>query len=233
MAQSVEALTGTMDHAGIQRALVMSAHARLVDPLAGNRLTKAAVEQSPALYGCLVGHLNRPDGSLNAMRELMPKRRFLALAVVGRSPEEPVSVAMADDLLNAYRRYTKPIMVYALNSASVRAALEIAKAYPMVRLVMLGMGGRDWPDAIRAAHAATNIVLETSGALECAKLPAAVDTLGAHRIVFGSWSPHTSAPAAMGMIEDAPISADAKRRILWDNAIRLFDLEGASQADAE
>jgi predicted TIM-barrel fold metal-dependent hydrolase len=233
MAQNASALTSTMSAAGVDRALVFSAHACLVDPLAGNRLVKAVVEQSPNLYGCLIGHLNRPESSLSAMRELMPRRRFLALAVVGTNREEPVTRSMADELLNAYRRYTKPIMVYALNSASVQGALEIARAYPMLRLIMLGMGGRDWREAVRAAHAATNIVLETSGALECAKLKCAVDTIGAHRIVFGSWSPHTGAPTALGMIEDAPISDDAKRRIMWDNAIRLFDLDAAPSPDGE
>jgi len=233
MAQSVETLANAMEHAGIDRALVFSAHARMVDPLAGNRLLRAVVDRSPALYGCLVGHLNRPESSIGAMRELMPKRRFLALAVMGRTPEEPISTAMADELLNAYRRYTKPIMVYALNAASVRGVQEIARAYPMLRVVMLGMGGRDWRQAIRAAHATTNIILETSGSLECAKLEVAVETIGAHRLVFGSWSPHTSAPAAMAMIEDAPISDDAKRRILWDNAVRLFDLDAAPSADGE
>ncbi|NLI00830.1 MAG: amidohydrolase family protein [Chthonomonadales bacterium] len=233
MAQNVEALTSAMQDAGIDRAVIMSAHARLVDPLAGNRLAGAAVERAPNLYACLVGHVNRPESSLNAMRELMPRRRFVALAVLGRSWHEPVSRAQADELLNAYRRYTKPIMVCALDADGVHAALDIARAYPMLRVVMLGMGGRDWRDAVRAAHTATNIILETSGALECPKLVSAVETIGAHRIVFGSWSPHTAAPAAIGMIEDAPISDDAKRRIFWDNAIRLFDLESPPASDEQ
>ncbi len=233
MAQSVETLAKNMEAAGVDRALVFSAHARVVDPLAGNRLVQAVVDRSPGLYGCLVGHLNRPESSVGAMRELMSKRRFLALAVMGRTAEEPITKAMADDMLNAYRRYTKPIMLYALNADSVRGALEIAKAYPMLRVVMLGMGGRDWRDAIRAAHAATNILLETSGSLECAKLAAAVETIGPHRVVFGSWSPHTSAPVAIGMVEDSRISDDAKRRIFWDNAVRLFDLDGAPTPEGE
>jgi predicted TIM-barrel fold metal-dependent hydrolase len=87
------------------------------------------------------------------------------------------------------------------------------------------MGGRDWRQAVHAAHSATNIVLETSGALDRSKLSAAVEVLGAHRIVFGSGSPATGVAAALGMVEDAAISDDARRRILWDNAVRLFELE--------
>ena len=219
------ALTTGLDHYDVQGALLMSAHARLVDPLAGNRLVKAALEQSEALYGCLVAHVNRVQSSLTAMRELMPLRRFLCMALVGSRLEEPVPYALADEILNAYRRYTKPLFVFALNGASVEAAQRIATGYPMLRVVLVGMGGPHWPQAIKAAHATTNLMLETSGVLDRAKVPAAVDTLGGHRLVFGSGSPATSLPAALGMIEDASVTDDVKRRVLWDNAIRLFELE--------
>lgn len=219
------ALVAPLSRHGIEGVLLLSAHARLVDPLAGNRLVKAALDQAPAFYGCLVAHVNRVQSSITAMRELMPQRRFLGMAVVGSNLDEPVPVSLADELLNAYRRYTKPVLIFALNGASVEAGLRIAKGYPMLRIVLVGMGGPDWPQAIQAAHVATNIVLETSGALDRAKVPAAVETLGAHRVVFGSGSPGTSPAAALGMIEDAAVSDEAKRRILWDNAIRLFDLE--------
>jgi hypothetical protein len=212
------------DHA-VERALLLSAHARVVDPLAGNRFVRAAVEQVPALEGCLVAHVNRVDSSVAAMRELMPLRSFLGMAVVGNDLHEPISLPLADEILNAYRRYTKPLLLVALNGASVHAAHQIAKGYPMLKVVLLGMGGRDWRQAVHAAHSATNIVLETSGALDRSKLSAAVEVLGAHRIVFGSGSPATGVAAAMGMVEDAAISDDARRRILWDNAVRLFELE--------
>ncbi len=207
------------------RGVLLSAHAHMVDSLAGNRLLHATVEHSPRLYGCLVAHINRTESSVSAMREMMPSRRFLGVAVLGRSLEEPVDEAAAHEILNAYRRYTKPIFLAAYNRASVETGLAIARKYPMLRVVLLGMGGQDWQTAIRAAHSATNIVLETSGALDRSKLLQAVETLGAHRIVFGSGFPGTCLPAALGMLQDAALSDEARRRILWDNAIRLFDLD--------
>jgi len=209
----------------IERAILFSAHARVVDPLAGNRFIRAALEQSPALYGGIVAHVNRVETSIAAMRELMPQSRFLGMMLVGKRFDEPLPFTLADELLNAYRRYTKPVFVPAFNGASVEVALRIAKGYPMLRVVMVGMGGPDWPQAIQAAHDAPNMMLETSGVLERAKIRAAVETLGAHRIIFGSGSPGTSPAAALGMLEDAAISDAARNRILWDNAVRLFELE--------
>lgn len=227
MSQTPASVVSDMSAHGIDRALLLSAHARLVDPLAGNRFVKAALSNAPALLGGLVAHVNRAEQSVTAMRELMPLRRFVGMALAANTLEEPIGQNLADEVLNAYRRYCKPLLLFALNGASVERALAIAKSYPMLKVVLIGMGGRDWRQAIHAAHSATNIVLETSGALEQAKLPAAVEALGAHRLVFGSGSPGTCASAALGMISDTGLSDDAKRRILWDNAVRLFDLEEA------
>jgi predicted TIM-barrel fold metal-dependent hydrolase len=107
----------------------------------------------------------------------------------------------------------------------VAATLEIARAYPMLKVVLIGMGGASWRAGIAAAHAATNVWLETSGALDLAKLPAAFASVGAHRIVFGSGSPHVDPAAALGLIEDSNLTDDVRRRILYDNAQRLFGLD--------
>jgi predicted TIM-barrel fold metal-dependent hydrolase len=95
----------------------------------------------------------------------------------------------------------------------------------MLKVVFLGMGGADWRAAIAAAHACTNVLLETSGVMDRAKIPAALEVLGAHRILFGSDAPHTDAGAAAGLIEDSDLSEEARSRILGENARRLFDLD--------
>jgi predicted TIM-barrel fold metal-dependent hydrolase len=218
-------IASIMQARGVTSAVVMSAHARLVDPLAGNRVLAKVIEQSPALYGCVVTHVNRVDASVAAMRELMQNRRILGMCVTGLGNEAVVDKIVAEDIINAYRRYGKPLFLYANNAAMTHAALEIAKTYTMLKVVLLGMGGHDWRVAIAAAHAATNIYLETSGPLDRSKIPAAFETLGAHRILFGSGTPHVDAGAAMGLLEDTNLSSDVRRRILSDNAMRLFSLE--------
>jgi predicted TIM-barrel fold metal-dependent hydrolase len=227
-ANSGASIASTMEARGITSAIVMSAHARLVDPLSGNRVLAKVVEQSPALHGCVVTHVNRVEASIAAMRELMQNRRFLGMCVTGMGDDEPVDKIVAEEVINAYRRYGKPLFLYARNAAMTHAALEIAKSYTMLKVVLLGMGGHDWRMAIAAAHSATNIYLETSGPLDRAKIPAAFATIGAHRILFGSGSPHVDAGAAMGLLEDTTLSEDVCRRIYHDNARRLFGIEEAA-----
>ena len=208
----------------------MSNHARFVDPLAGNRILRKVVEQGDGLYGCLITHVNRVDSSVSAMREQMPQRKFVGMAIAPARTGEPVTKILADEIINAYRRYSKPLFLFTPNAESVHEALEIARGYPMLKVIFLGMGGADWRTAIAAAHASTNVLLEIIRSLDRAKLPAAVETLGAHRILFGSSTPRVDAAAAAGLIEDSDLSADSRRRILQDNAQRLFQF-GADQAE--
>jgi predicted TIM-barrel fold metal-dependent hydrolase len=209
---------------GIESALVFSTRAAQADPLSGNRILKAMIEQEAGLYAGVTAHLNRVDASLQAIRELMGGKRFLAVLLTSTHPNEPLHPIVADEVLNACRRFQKPIMIKTPNAACVEAALHLAGTYNMHKFVLIGMGGTDWRTGIAAAHQAPNILLETSGVLDRAKVPAAIEVLGTHRVLFGSGMPHLDPAAALGLLEDSDIPAGDRRRILYDNAARLFNL---------
>ncbi len=225
VANSAESINADMKARGIERAILFSAHARNVDLLAGNRVLSRILDQGKGLFGCLITHTNRIDASQTAMRELMSHPKFVGMAIAGMHPLEPIDKLVADEIMNAYRRFGKPLFMFTPNGDCVHAALDLAKAYNTYRVVFLGMGGEDWRVAIAAARSATNVLLETSGSLDRAKIPAAVETLGVHRILFGSGSPHLDAAAALGLLEDSGLSEEFQRRILSLNALRLFGMD--------
>ena len=227
--QNAGQISQLMRARGIERCIIMSARAAQADPLSGNRILKAMVEQEAGLFGCLVAHLNRVDASLQAIRDLMSSRRFVAVALISTNPEEPLHSLVADEVLNACRRYQKPVFLHTPNAACVEVGLHLAKTYNMHKFVFLGMGGADWRTGIAAAHQSVNIHLEMSGALDRAKLPAAIEAIGSHRILFGSGMPHLDPVASLGLIEDSGISAIDQRRILRDNAGKMFNLDGAEE----
>ncbi len=230
--QNAAQISQTMTARGIERALLMSARAAQADPLSGNRILKAMIESGPGLYGCLVAHLNRVDASLQAIRDLLGNRRFLAVMLTSTKPDEPLHPLVADEVLNACRRYQKPIFLPTPNAACVEIGLQLAKASASHRFVFVGMGGTDWRTAIAAAHQSVNIFLETSGPLDRGKLPAALEAIGSHRIVFGSGTPYRDAAAALGLLADSDLSPTDMRRILHDNAAKLFNLHEV-EAEAE
>ncbi|MBI2440854.1 MAG: amidohydrolase [Lentisphaerae bacterium] len=78
-----------------------------------------------------------------------------------------------------------------------------------------------------------NIYTDTSSAksLTPGLIEWAVAALGAERVLYGTDSPLYFAPMQRARIDHAAISAEAKRLILRDNAIRLFHLESAIGED--
>ncbi len=212
---------------GIGGAVLMSSRAVQADPLSGNRILKAMIDPLPELYGCLVAHLNRVDASLQAIKDLMGSKKFIGVMLTSTNPAEPLHPLVADEVLNACRRYQKPIFLPTPNAACVETALQLAKTYNMHKFVFLGMGGADWRTGIAAAHQSVNIILETSGALDRAKIPAAIEMIGSHRILFGSGMPAHDPVATLGLLEDSEISPNDSRRILHENAAKLLNLNSS------
>ena len=210
---------------GIERAVLISTRAVQVDPDSGNRILKQMIETEAGMYGCLVAHTNRVDASLAAIKDLLSGRRMVAVFLTSTTPHLPLQPLVADELLNACRRYQKPIYIATPNAACVEMGLQLAKTYTMHKFVFLGMGGRDWRAAIAAAQQSVNIFLETSGPLDRLKIGAAVDVIGGHRVLFGSAMPTLDPAAALGLLHDSDISSVEQRRILHDNAAKLFNLD--------
>ncbi len=220
--QTADQIWQALQPRGITRAVLFSTRAGRVDPLSGNRVLKTMIESQPTLYAGITAHTGRVDSSVQAIKELLGNSKFVGTLVVGSDPEAPLHPLIADDILNACRRYQKPIFIYTPNAACVEVAHTLAKQYSMHRFVFLGMGGKDWQNAVAAAHQATNVMLEVSGELDNAKIPSAVNTLGAHRILFGSGAPHQDPVATMGLLAEAGLSNTNLQRILIENANKLF-----------
>ena len=222
--QNVGQVSALLHARGIDRAVLLSERAARVDPLTGNRILKASLDQSEGLYGCLVTHVNRVDASIQAIKDMLANKKFVAVLLTGNDPNEPLHPLLADEVLNACRRYQKPVFLHTPNAACVEVALHFAKTYSTHKFVFLGMGGADWRTGIAAAHQAVNIFLETSGVMDRAKIAAAVEAVGPHRVVFGSGLPSLDPAAALGLIKDASIGQNEHRRLLYDNAFRLLNL---------
>ncbi len=222
--QNAEQVAQLCQQRGISNAVLFSQRALRVDPLAGNHLLKTMIDPHPSLFGAVVAHTSRVEASVQSVRDILGNKRFVGTLLTGANEGEPLHPLLSDEILLACRRYQKPIFISTPNAACVEVGLHLAKAYSMHRFVLLGMGGQDWQFAIAAAQQATNIFLETSGVLDLAKLPAALEVLGAHRVLFGSGSPYQDPMAVLGLLAEAGITAINLQRILFDNAVKLFGL---------
>lgn len=112
---------------------------------------------------------------------------------------------------------------------------EVAPRYPNVPVILTKMGrsiGRYFDSAMTVAMRNVNVYFDVVGT-NAEHLRFAIDKIGAHRILFGTdWSatwrwiakPTTLHKMRMRVLDDAHLSEEERRMILWENAVRLFGI---------
>ncbi len=95
-------------------------------------------------------------------------------------------------------------------------ALNIAKKYPNLTIIL----GHLREGCINALQQAENVYVETSASLpEFVELSLDVDE---DRVLFGSDVPYLRYPVQMAIVDSANISNRARRKVYYENFMRLF-----------
>lgn len=215
-------LMRSMQKYGVDKSIISSTIGNSCDFRRGNAQIAKIVKTNPALLGCMVANINYPELSQKDMHAYMGDDSFVSLLVISGVRGQHVTLAESEEILNAHRRFIKPVYLHTPNQAAALAANEIAKAFPIMKFVLIGMGGEDWRMATVLAERTLNLVLEVSGSSSPDKIEFAVEHIGGHRIVYGSGLPYVDPSAVIGMVQDAEISDADKRNILSGSARRVF-----------
>src|SRR5215471_18349256 len=113
---------------------------------------------------------------------------------------------------------------------------EVAMRHPTVPIILTKMGrsiGRYFDSAMTVAMRNVNVYFDVVGT-NPQHLRFAIDKLGAHRIMFGTdWSatwrwisvPTTLHKLRLKVLDDANLTEEERRLILWDNAVKVFKLD--------
>jgi predicted TIM-barrel fold metal-dependent hydrolase len=219
---------------GISAAFFSSDLAARYDPVSGNDALASALESTNDnnLYGWLVLHPDRTDdANLQLRRHLSGSRRFIGAALYADPlTGVPVTLRSAQEVITAYRRFSRPLLVQTQSAEAMFEAARIAQEVGTnIKVIASGMGGEEWREAIDLAAKPLNLFLDISGALTPEKIEYAIDTLGGTRkLLFASGAPATDPAAVLGMINDLKLDAEDREKILSGNALRLFELSGIS-----
>jgi len=215
-------LARSMQKYGAAMSVVSSTVGNSCDFRLGNMQIAKVVQANKALRGCVVANINYPEQSQEDMHRYLSSDSFAGLLLTSGVRGRHVTLAEAEEILNAHRRFVKPVFIHTWDSVSLIAANEMAKAFPIMKFVLLGMGGEDWRMATMLADRTLNLVLEISGSFSPDKIKFAVEHIGSHRLVYGSGLPYVDPSAVIGLVEDADISDADKRNIFEGSARRLF-----------
>jgi predicted TIM-barrel fold metal-dependent hydrolase len=219
-----DGLLAAMNRYGATQVGLISGLAADCDFVAGNRALAQVLDPTVGLYGYAVLSADYAEESQQEMRQWLTKSEFLGGVLFGHSGE-PVTVDDARDILNAYRRFSKPMAIYVPDADAVHAARAIAAEFPAMKFVLLGMGGDHWRTALGVAKKHLNVYLEISGSLDSDKVAHAAEALTPRKILFGSGFPLADPQAILGLVEAAPTITNADRdRIRSQNAAALFNV---------
>jgi len=99
---------------------------------------------------------------------------------------------------------------------------HLARRYPRTSIVMAHMGGV-WQRGVRTIRPYRNVYTDICGSRAyLGMVEHAVHELGVERVLFGSDAHGRAFSGQIAKVVAAEVSAADKRRILWDNAARLF-----------
>ncbi len=223
-----------VDAARVQRVMqrarfdlvgVASRRALAGDIAAGNAETKGLLSSVPQARGWVVVNPTYPERSAEEMRRHLSSSRWLGAVIHPGIAREMLTSASTREVLNAYRRYTRPLLVHIPNGAAVRDLEVLAAEFTTLKFIAAGAGGDDWQDCMYAAKRYVNIHLEPlSGGSHRGKLETILQVLGPNRVLFASNYPEFNPGASLGLLMEAKISDGEKQNILTNNAVRLFGL---------
>ena len=107
-------------------------------------------------------------------------------------------------------------------------ALNVAKLYPKIKVIMAHMGGNDTSivkRALKESKNVQNVWFETSGITTPFRIEIAVEVIGPKRILFGSDVPWCSFRSIYYGVEDTLLDEKIKNMIFYENFIKLLKLE--------
>lgn len=226
-------LARSMQKYGVERCIVSSTIGNSCDFRRGNAQIAKVAQASKSMLGCVVVNINYAELSQKEMHAYLPGSEFAGMLLTSGVRGRHVTLAEGEELLNAYRRFVKPVFLHTFDQASVLAANEIAKAFPAMKFILLSMGGDDWRMAAVLAERTLNLVLEVSGSFSPDKIQFASERIGSHRMVYGSGLPYVDPSATIGLVQDADISDADKRNIFENSARKLFGWGRAARGAAQ
>jgi hypothetical protein len=224
-----EAVLATMRQYRFNAVALISGQAATCDFVTGNERLREILDVEAGMFGYVTLNAGYPAESLEEQRKHLTRREFIAGLLFGHDGI-PVNLADVRDILNAQRRFAKPIAIHVPNAEAAIAVHEIAAEFPAMKFILLTMGGEDWHSAVVAAKQHVNLYLEISGALDSDKIAYASSMLTPRKLLYGSSLPYSDPQLTIGLIEEATtLTAMDRNRVYYQNAQQFF----TTQRDSE
>ena len=228
--KTLEQIQEMMAQRNIEKNVMMSYMSIFGDFQKGNKELFEAIAEHDNLYGYCYINGNYLDESIKQMKTYLPLDKCRGIKF---HPEYSAKRPNDKDLLPLFEqlcfKYEKPALIHswpvgehsnAQSFSHPNLIAALAELLPELKIIMGHMGGPSWQEAIDIAKPYPNLYLDTvSTYTDYDKVKAAVDALGAERVIFASGGAFDS---QLGVIYDSEITEEEKKIVLYDAAERVF-----------
>jgi predicted TIM-barrel fold metal-dependent hydrolase len=211
-----------VDRSGFSKVIISSFLAIAYDAPEGNAEVARAVESDERLYGSVVFNARFEDESRAEIERYADHPRFVSAKThsyaSGLAINSPENLRVIE--LLAARKL--PLTFHSWTGDGERAA-EVARRFPELPVFWFHSLAADYPKAAELARELPNVYLEfVTSTQERGKLETLVARLGADRLVFGTDQALFEPIRPLGLVAEAGISDQDRRKILGLTARKVF-----------
>lgn len=188
-------------------------NARLAQQLAGDARFRGWLTISP----------HQPEQSQDLARQYLVKQKWIGARFEQDSDADSIASGGGREVLNALRRYSRPVLVTVSTPATLAALVSTAKEFHALRFLVCPQGEVLTSNAIAAIKEAVNVsFLPSVLYTERGVIERALATLGERRVLWGSDWGACQPAAALGMVKDSALTNSQRERLTYRNAKELL-----------
>lgn len=203
--------------------LCFAAREATTDLREGNARLAEALKTDPRFRGWLTLSIHQPEQSQEVARAYLTRALWVGSRFEQETDGDAINTAGGFELINALRRYTRPILVTVTSPVTLNAAIAAARQFNTLRFIISPQNEDLMSDALPAIKETLNISIQPVSAFaERDVIAQAVATISERRILWGSEWGRFHPSAAIGMIRDSALTAAQRERIVHRNARELI-----------
>ena len=156
-------------------------------------------------------------------RQYLLKSNWVGARFEQENDADSIATAGGREVLNALRRYSRPILVTARTPATLAALVEIAREFHTVKFLLCPQTEALTSNAIPAIKETVNVAFLPSVIYtEHGVIERALAVLGDRRVLWCSDWGACQPAAALGMVKDCVLTTNQRERLTYRNAKELL-----------
>jgi predicted TIM-barrel fold metal-dependent hydrolase len=203
--------------------LCFSAPRAAVDLIHGNEELMEHLALDRRFQGWLTLSVHQPELSMDLARRFLVKAAWFGTLIEQSTDADSVMLQGGREVLNALRRYSRPVLLTYSSPATLHAALDAAREFNTLKFLLSPQTEYMTAITVPAMKEVINTVfLPVAAYAERDVVAHAVHVLGERRIAWASDWGRFHPAAALGMIRDSALSGPQRERVGYRNARDLI-----------